>query len=266
MTLVGRAGRSIWYRSDDWVRGLNKVTPHWPVPPLTAPVVACCVYREVNAPFVRRMLHQLPDGAEVRLHALGAVPGDLERLTLSAGPGLRMPLLQSLLDAAPVAPDAWVVVFDDDTDFAQPGRSAFLDIAAAAGFDIAGAAIDVRQPRTFPHTRVARASMARTVRMVEVGPVLALSPRAVTQICPFPSDSGMGWGLDVRWSQLPGLRHGYVDATPIRHHGAVGVAYEKRDETRRLDDELTRAGVDSLPDMAQTFERWPVWSRRPPWL
>lgn len=108
--------------------------------------------------------------------------------------------------------------------------------------------------------------MARTVRMVEVGPVLALSPSAVAQVCPFPGDSGMGWGLDVRWSQLPGLRHGYVDATPIRHHGAVGVAYEKRDETRRLDDELARAGVDSLPDMAQTLERWPVWSRRPPWL
>lgn len=264
-SLISRVRRSITFRTVHAARRLNSVTPRWPVPRLEAPVVVCCVYRTKNAHHVKRMLSQLPQGADVRLHALEVATDELAAITLARGPGKRMPLLRSLIEAAPVPPDAWVMIVDDDADFARNGRSPFLDIAAAAGFDIAGAAIGVGQHHAFHHTRVAAVSVCRTVSMVEVGPVVALSPRAQRAVLPFPEDSGMGWGLDVRWAGLDGLRLGYVDATPIRHHGLIAVSYAKDEELRRLHDELAAAGAGSLRELTHTLETWRAWQRQPPW-
>lgn len=84
----------------------NHRIPRFPVPRLSVPVVAACVYRARNAKHVARMVQQLPDGADVRLHALADPVPALDSLTLSTGPGARMPLLQRLLDSAPVPDDA----------------------------------------------------------------------------------------------------------------------------------------------------------------
>jgi hypothetical protein len=247
-------------------RRLNKVTPRWPVSRADVPVTACCVYRAGNAHHVERMSRQLPANTDIRLHALDVVARPLARHTLGVGPGERMPLLQMLLDARDIATGSWVVLFDDDTDFVCPGRSPFLDIASAAGFDIAGAAIEPGHAHSHSHTLVARCSVARTVGMVEIGPVVALSPHAFAAVTPFEPDSGMGWGYDVRWSQLRQLRQGYVDASPIRHHGVVGIAYDTTGERVRMAHELASAGLESTREIAVTVDTWPSWRRRPPWL
>ena len=257
--------RFVKSRVDRGVRSVTKILPRWPVPALDASVVALCVYRSRNSGHVAQMIAQLPESAELRLHALDRVPMELADRTLSSGPGERTPLLQSLIEAQPLPDDAWVVIFDDDAEFARPGRTPFLDIAAASGFDISGPAIDVGQHRTYTFTLVGRLSIARTVKMVEVGPVVAFSPKGFAGVSPLPADAGMGWGLDVRWSQLPDLRRGYVDATPIRHFGAVAAGYAKEPEMARLQRELSRSGITSMSELSGTVQTWRPWAPQPPW-
>lgn len=263
---MGDAIVRVKVRADRAVRGMTKHLPRWPIPTADVPVVACSVYRADNRHHVERTLLQLPPHADVRLHALDETAPTLATRTVSTGPGQRTSLLQGLVDARSIPTDAWIVFFDDDVEFALPGRTAFLDVAVAAQFDVAGAAIDVRQHRTYLHSLVGRASVARTVGMVEIGPVVAFSPAASDKLLPLPDDFGMGWGLDVRWSQVPSLRRGYVDATPVRHYGAVGASYDSTDELERFRQELARAGLASQREVARTLEVWRCWRPRPPWL
>jgi hypothetical protein len=88
------------------------------------------------------------------------------------------------------------------------------------------------------------------------------------QVFPFPVDARMGWGLDVLWTrfQQQGLRLGVVDATPMLHLGAVGVAYEGAYEYSALDAALAHVGVTGTEALTVNLGRpWRKWRRRPPW-
>lgn len=248
------------------LRRMNKRTPIWPPMPSVHEIIAACSYRAKNGRHVQEFISQLPPTADIRLHALDDVPEALTRFTVSQGALPRMDALGRLLPLSSIGRGSWVVLFDDDATFSSPGRSRFVDIAAGAGLDIAGAAIDVGQPRTFNHSEVRAFSFARTVRLVEVGPIVAFSPRAIARVLPFPQQSGMGWGLDIHWAHLEGLRLGYVDATPIHHHGAVGASYETGLEHQRAMDAATAVGLETVYDLVGSLERWSAWRRTPPWL
>lgn len=181
-----------------------------------------------------------------------------------------MPLLMSLIDRAPLPDDGWLIIFDDDATFARRGRTRFLDVALAAGFDISQPAIDPGQPHSFSFMVARLFSIARRTRYVEIGPVVAFSPDAIMHVLPFPSDAKMGWGVDILWSviaQRVGLSQGIVDAEPILHHGPVAAAYDTTVEGERFDEALKVAGLTSLdPLMKWTHPRWLLWRRTPPWV
>lgn len=231
-----------------------------------APVVAVCAYRSKNAHFVETMIGQLPSRTDVRLHALDSIPPSLADKTVGQGKLLRTDALKSLLESSPIPEDGWVVIFDDDATFARSAPSKFLDIAKSAGLDLAGPAIEVGQPFSHDHTQVRPASVARTVQFVEIGPVVAMSPRAVQVLLPLPEDFGMGWGLDVEWTQAPNITRGYVDATPILHHGKVGASYNSEVERKRLEEILESYGLQTITELLGWKQSWRPWERRAPWL
>jgi hypothetical protein len=180
-----------------------------------------------------------------------------------------MPLLSSLIDCLPIEDTAWLVLFDDDATFARPGRTRFLDVASRAGFDIAQPAIDPGQPHTFSLTLSRFLSIARRTTYVEVGPVVALSPRGRRAVLPFPPTARMGWGVDIAWATIAareGLSLGIVDAEPILHHGPVGIAYNQDLEHSLAESALAAGGFSSLDELLRWIEpRWPLWRRNPPW-
>lgn len=234
-----------------------------------APITALCVYRIKNVPNVLKMIQQLPGGAEVRLHALGEVSSDLVQWTVSSGPGPRMVLLNALFEVRPVISGSWLVIFDDDASFLMPGKTKFFDWAVSAELDIAQPSIHVGQPASHGSRRTQPPSTVRQVGFVEVGPVVAFSPGAVRGIDIFPANSEMGWGADVRWALEAariGVRMGIVDATPIFHRGAIGVAYDITREERLLTQTLLEHGVSWRQMMSSHIATWRPCQRHPPWL
>lgn len=249
---------------------LNKHLPRWGQPKSGAPIVACCVYRSRNSSYVQQFVAQLPPGTDVRLHALDKVSPALADHTRSEGQGKRMPLLTRLIDSAPIPDDAWLVIFDDDATFARTGKTRFLDVALRAGFDISQPSIEPGQPHSYSFTLTRFLSVARRTRYVEVGPVVAFSPRGRAHALPFPADAEMGWGVDVAWSieaQRTGIGLGIVDAEPILHHGAIAAGYDTGDEGHRAMMALAAAGLESMDALVVPVgPRWPVWRRDPPWI
>lgn len=233
------------------------------------PVSAYAVVRAHNADNVLRLIRGLPPGSEVHLHALDEAAPDLSRWTRASGAGARMELLRSLMDAHPPEVGRHVLVFDDDVVFLHSTPARFIGLAAAAAFDLAQPAHGVRSIRSFHFNRVAWLSTARRTRMVEIGPVLLISPRAQRLVLPFPNDAGMGFGLDVRWAALrsAGLELGVVDATPIRHLGTIASAYSLTDELANLEDVLQAHGHSSVYDLDEPLPGpvWRPWQASPPW-
>lgn len=235
-------------------------------------VSAYCVWRMKNHQAVRDLVGQLPPGSTVHLHCLDSEhndPTSLAKLTRHRGPGPRIPLLQRLIAEYPPAPGHWVLVFDDDVAFPGGGLVRFLTLAGAAGLDLAQPAHLPRSLHTYPMTRARPLSLARLTRLVEVGPVVLMSPRIREDVLPFPADMKMGWGLDVEWSELVdrGYRLGVIDAAPMLHTGTVGTAYSQPDESAILIERLSRVGARSTHELARgTGGAWRPWQRRAPWL
>ncbi len=234
------------------------------------PLHAYAVYRERNAAHLRAVIDQLPPGSAVALHALDQIAPELAGATLTSGPGLRMPLLQGLIDRSPPAQGGAVLLLDDDVAFRAPRAvEHFARIARAAAFDIAQPAHARSGNRTFGLNGAEYLSTARVVPFVEVGPVVLLSPAVLPDVLPFPADAGMGWGVDVLWTKLraEGRRLGVVDATPVEHLGPVAAAYDNRAEQAYLRRCLDEAGFNCIHDAVWgPHERWRRWQRQAPWL
>lgn len=226
------------------------------------------VYRSCNAALVRCLIRSAPEGSRFALHALDAVPSDLEPWTLRAGKGARMPLLNQLIEDAPPG-ELPVLICDDDVSFVADGIGLFVGLSLAAGADVAQPAHARGGFSTFVVTQVDVPSTARLVRFIESGPVVFLAPSAAARLLPFPEDIRMGWGVDVWWSamQQPPLTLAVIDATPIIHRGEVGAEYDDGLEQEVLDAYLLRAGIPSAHclDTNVGLTSRP-WQKRAKWL
>lgn len=211
--------------------------------------VVACVYRRANSAVVRGLVEGL---ADVRLWALDEPTPELARFTEGAGPGKRTELLNSLLKQSR-AP--YTVIIDDDIVF-RTGSIERVVVTAQRH------QLDLCQPAQAPYGHVfhnitiqRRFSALRLTNFVEIGPLVVVGPRLRDRILPFPSDFGMGWGLDVRWSALcktHGARFGIVDSSVVEHLSRIGAAYDHGPERKRLDTELRKQGVESLADLPRT--------------
>lgn len=266
--VIERVLTSIRFRTLSLLAKHSSRLPRPHVPQGRYPITALCVYRERNASNVLAMIQQLPNLTELRLHALDHVSEKLAPWTIASGPGARMDLLRALLEFQQISPDSWLAIFDDDTHFVAPGQTKFFDYVVAGGFQIAQPSIHTGNPTSHGSRHTHPLSTAREVGFVEVGPMVAFSPRAVKSVSIFPAFSKMGWGADVIWAQESknlGLRMGVVDAAPVRHLGPIGVAYNALVEERILESALRDGDISWSQFMSSHYATWRPWKRRPPW-
>jgi hypothetical protein len=218
------------------------------------------------------LLHGVPAHWHVALWGLDGVAPALAARTVGDGPGPRFELLNRALAATPADPGRWVVVVDDDVAV-RPSLGRFVAVADRAGLDIAMPGHRACSFHSHPITRRRMASTARRTTYVEIGPVVAVRPRWVARLVPFPADDGLGWGTELAWSDLrrEGCRLGIVDRTPVLHLVPPGRAYDRRAELARLVAELDARGVPpgtprARMDALQRNEAtWRPWRPSPPW-
>lgn len=242
------------HRGADW-------PPAWDRHPGPAPAAALyAVYRKANAPVLARLIADWP-AVRPSLWALDEVSPMLAHATVGHGPGLKFELLNRLHEAVPPA-GRWTVFSDDDFAVVRGSLDRWLAVADQAGFGLSQPAhipdsywthrATVAQPRT----------VARRTRFVEIGPVFAISPVAQVGMLPFPSDVGMGYGLERRWAAVPGLRQGIVDSTRIRHLDPIGRGYIVADELERVG---TLAEDNVARNTTSLGRPWRPWQREPRW-
>lgn len=226
-----------------------------------------CVYRRRNAALVTRIIDEaVRAGASVGLWALDEQSPELAEYTQGVGPGLRLALLNRLIATAPKR--GVLVVVDDDVVFEKGHLRKLLRLARLARLDIAQPA---HAPRSFVNhhvTAVREHSVARLTRFVEVGPLVVIGKRARPLITPFPEAYGMGWGLDILWSDLVsrGCRLGVVDSVTIRHTAQAASEYSTADGERMIAALLEARGLPNMGYFSETLRVWPQGFPLPPWV
>lgn len=228
-----------------------------------------CVYRAANARNVEDLISEATrTGAQIALWALDCAAPTLHRYTVDVGPGSKFDLVNQLAARMPGRGEDFVVLADDDVKFVRGDLWRFLLIQQAGSLDIASPAHDRHSKYSHEFTRARPRMTARQTRFVEIGPLVSFSPAAARLALPFPTDAGMGWGLEALWSQFTslGIRMGIVDAVRMRHLGEVAGDYSRElalDQQRRLE---ARAGVRDTADlMVELRSVWRPWRRRAPW-
>lgn len=224
-----------------------------------------CVYRSTNATYVEGLVHEiLAVGGEAHLWALDEPHPSLMPWTRGVGPGQRLALLNRLILHAQHG--GWLVVADDDITLAQGGLKELLKLARRARLGLGQPA---HAHGSFASHQVSMAipgNVVRLTRFVEVGPLIVVAPALRPVITPFPEEYGMGWGLDVVWSDLvaDGHRLGIVDRVTVVHHGAVGLAYDSDDARASLNRELERRGLADMEHLNDAVAVWRVRGRFDP--
>jgi hypothetical protein len=236
------------------------------------PVSLIGVYRRRNASHVSALVAEARAEAwSTAWWALDAPADQLADVTVGVGPGLRLPLLNSLADRVP--DEGYLLVADDDVLFTRGSLRELIAVCARAGLDLAQPArSDDNSQFEFnvAHaiTRALRLSRARLTSFVEIGPLVVVGPRWRHSILPFPDERGMGWGLELDWHELwkSGCLLGIVDAVRVAHLGEPGGDYEASDEAERIHAELARRRYEGWKDVQRTLAIWRPWRRSPPWL
>ena len=226
-----------------------------------------CVYRRSNTPTVEALVAQARSlDWTVALWALDDVAGSLGPHTVGHGPGSRFALLNKLVTHLAPEPNRWVVVADDDVVVPEPGLGRLVSLAAHLGLGLAQPAHGPRSMVNHGFTRRRAASIARLTNFVEIGPVVAIAPAWRARVVPFPEDVGMGWGLELTWSDLrrDGCRLGIIDAVSMRHLSAAGTGYDASIEKERTHALLDERGVASMKGYQSELVRWRPWQRRAP--
>ena len=153
---------------------------------------------------------------------------DLEVRTSGAGDRGKFANLNALLDGAEAFD--WVLALDDDVALPAGLIDGLLAVAEHLGFALAQPAHRLASHAAWAVTRRRRGVVARQTRFVEIGPVTLFSPKALSELLPFP-DLRWGWGLDAHWAALAEARGwpvGVVDALPVGHiTRAAGATYSK---------------------------------------
>jgi hypothetical protein len=226
------------------------------------PIAVLCVYRYANAAHVMEVCRQAGAGAVIRLWALDETHPDLASWTVGSGPGHRSPLLNALYAGLPSRFDGYVLLSDDDYCFTRGGLRTFVAVAAAAGFGLAQPAHNRMSRISHWVTAGRRLTIARATTFVEVGPLVAVSPAWRHRVLPL-ADDGMGWGLDLMWSDLrqEGCGLGVVDACLINHlHTVVGSAgYDVDAERPRMEPFYEERG--GYHTALRTLSTWWPWRR-----
>jgi hypothetical protein len=227
------------------------------------------VYRYANAPLLVRIAAEAKRHKwEVRFWALDQTHPLLESYSFGIGKGSKFNLLNRLIHGKNMSDFDWIVVVDDDIAFEYGSLNAFLALAARAGMAIAQPAHTASSFSSHPITICQPLAIARLTTFVEIGPVFAVNRAWHSRVLPFPEDNGMGWGLDVAWSDLQteGARLGIIDWVPLLHLYPVARDYDTTEEESRLQESLRTRGFQSLRDLQKTVAVWHVWRSRPPWL
>ncbi len=253
-------------------RGLAKAEAtllrHLPARRNTAMVVppgaVTLVYRSRNTGFAEVLVRQArAAGLRVYLWGLDGVAAPLAADTIGHGPGLRSVLHTRLVEAAGLADSDYLVVCDDDVEFAVGGFKELLQIAAEGGFMVCQPAHVRDSHYSFAFTRGRFSLTARRTHFVEIGPMVVIHPAFRGRVFPMRAALGMGWGAEVEWHSAlrPGEYLGIVDAVQVRHRGEIGVEYDTAAEQARLDMILREAGFERSLDMCAVIEPWYRWRR-----
>lgn len=224
------------------------------------------VYRARNADRVRRLLEPaLAHGWVAAWWALDEVADELADVTVGAGPGVKLPLLNETLRRSG-GRSGWLVVSDDDLTFARGDVARLVDLCGRARLDLAQPA---RADRPVDHgiTAARSWSVARRTSFVEIGPLFVVGPAWRDRIVPFPEERGMGWGLELEWLDLfrEGCALGIVDAVRVRHEDARGLDYDDDREIDRVHAELEARGFAGWGEVQETLATWRPWRRAPRW-
>jgi hypothetical protein len=226
-----------------------------------------CVYRDRHAGLVERLAHDAADrGIGIALWALETPAPALASWTRGSGPGTRLSLLNRLI--AQTTPDVPLLVADDDISIETGDLGLLLRradqsrLALAQPAHTADSFINHRITRHRPHSRV------RRTRFVEVGPLVLLSTTARALLTPFPEELGMGWGLDVLWSDLhaQGHRLGIVDDVTMRHHEPAATNYSRDESKAVLAGILAERGLKNVKALNYNVAVWPSLSPVPMWI
>jgi len=233
-------------------------------------VMLLSVYRSRNASTLLPLIDEARERDwDIRLWALDEIHPWLRSHSLGAGPGPKFHLLNELMSTADFRLFDWVVVLDDDFSLERGSVDLFLRISQVAGLEIAQPAHCLGSYRSHTITEQDPLAVARLTTFVEIGPLFAVSRARSASILPFPNDMGMGWGLDLLWSDLRGggAHLGIVDLVTIRHRVPPGNDYSTTldVERQRLQHYLQKRGFGSLGEMQRTLAVWRPWQRRAPW-
>ena len=233
----------------------------------TPPLVVVGVYRKKNAAVVRRLVDSLGSGTQTAWWGLDGVADTLATVTAGSGPGVRLGLLNKLVDYLEPSPESWIVVADDDWTFVRGSFEDLVRGAVAVDFDLAQPAHAIGSHINWNITRHRLGTLARRGRFVEQGPVFALSPRARRRILPFPADIGMGWGVEALWWGETGLELGVIDGVTVRHRVPVGRGgYDTVQEWAQAMRMVEATGHSNWTEMQPDLGRWYWWQKRPSWV
>lgn len=225
------------------------------------------VYRADNAAHVSKLIHPaLEHGWRTAWWALDRVAPDLRDVTVGKGDGEKLPLLNALLQRVGMSA-RWTVVSDDDVRFRRGDVVRFVAVCERAALDLAQPARARGTQRSHDITTAIRLVRARRTTFVESGPLFAVGPRWRDRVLPFPTERGMGWGLELDWFDFAerGCALGVVDACVVEHVGRVGEDYDTTEIHQRLRAELAERGAEDWSPFQHTLAAWRPWQRHPPW-
>lgn len=227
-----------------------------------------CVYRQKNSRLVVELVNQASElDMAVALWALDSPSASLAARTVGSGPGPRLNLLNRLSHSLPASAGGHLVVCDDDILFERGGLRELLFLTTVCNFGLAQPA---HAPRSYVNHAITRArplTLARVTTYVESGPVVVISPEWRGRVLPFPEELGMGWGVDLLWSDLQkiGCRLGIVDGVSLRHLAPPARGYDVGPEAERLRVMMKTRGIESLHAFQRTLGAWRTWQTEPPW-
>jgi hypothetical protein len=227
-----------------------------------------CVYRSRNLRLVLELVDQARElGMAIALWALDARAPSLVDRTIGSGPGARLQLLNRLCEALPPSARGPLVVCDDDVVFERGSLRELLALTSACGFGLAQPA---HAPRSYINHGITRArplTLARVTTYLESGPLVVITPEWRSRVLPFPEELGMGWGVNLLWSDLrhDGCRLGIVDAVSLRHLAPAARAYDATPEAERLRSLMQARGIESMADFQRTLGSWRAWQGECPW-
>ncbi len=226
------------------------------------------VYRSKNAHMAMAMLEQLPSGADVRLWALDGAAQELVAATVGAGPGSRFSNLNKLYCSRPVHPGAWVVISDDDAIFAKGTLSSTIRFMVSAGFSLAQPSHSVLGWWTSLFNIGRPLLKARDTNYVEQGPVLIADSSFSKSMFPLPDEGDMGWGVEAEWYPLKSdaFRFGVIDCCRIVHWGRSAVSYKAKPQMLRMQERLSKSGVENIWQLQTVNARWWIWQKSPKWM